>query len=84
MSDQAYLENARVILGMVHRAFPGWTPEQRASLLSVALGLHVGEVAFPKDPRQMLVHTGVILGTAAMFAQREMTREAKQSCEGRA
>ena len=84
MADERYLENARVLLGLVDGAFPDWTPEARTSLISVALGLRVGETAFPNDPRQTLVHTGVILGTAAAFVQRQMIQGVASGCEGRA
>jgi hypothetical protein len=84
MTDDRYLKTANVVLDLVDSAFPGWTPWERASLISVALGVRLGELMFPRDPRRALVHSGMILGSAALFAQQEKTKEVKLSCEGSA
>lgn len=82
MGDSRFLDGGRALLEMARRELPDFEDGELVSLLSVALGLRIGEEMFPRDPRLGLVQAGLVMGVTAQHAQRILTQETVSSCVG--
>lgn len=74
MAAENFEMMGRRLLEILDEEFADEAPGDRVNVLAVALGLRVGDVAFPADPRTALIAAGVVTGVAAAVTQARARR----------